>query len=54
MIEANHFTQITKSYNSDDVNTTMAEFRQKKMRPVSFWMVDILLCETKVACVNKI
>ena len=27
---------ITKFYNSDDVNTTTAELRQTKTRPISF------------------
>ena len=63
VIEANHFTEIhksllekveqildkdiTKFYNSDDANTTMAELWQTIIRPVSFKMIDILLYEKK-------
>ena len=35
-IEKNLNRPITKFYNGDDVNTTMAELRQTKARPISF------------------
>ena len=35
-IEKNLNRPITKFYNSDDVNTTTAELRQTKTRPISF------------------
>ena len=45
---------ITRFYNSDDVNTTAADLRQTKTRPISFQMIDSLLYETKVTGGDKI
>ena len=45
---------ITKFYYSDDVNTTTAELRQTKTRPISFYVIDNLLYETKVTSGDKI